>query len=137
MKIDGQCFCGHVTYEADVDPAKVAICHCTDCQMHSATAYGVVAGIDVSTFRLLSGTMKTYVKTAESGNRRALTFCPECGTRIYGGPADAPGGFVGLRVGTIRQRAELTPKLQVWAKSRLPWVMDLSSIPSRDKQVLP
>jgi hypothetical protein len=42
-----------------------------------------------------------------------------------------------LRVGTIRQRADLTPKLQVWARSRLPWVMDLSGIPSRDKQSLP
>jgi hypothetical protein len=137
MKIDGQCFCGQITYEAEVDPGRVAICHCTDCQMHSATAYGVVVGIDIDAFRLLSGTLKTYVKVADSGNRRALTFCPECGTRIYGGPADGALGFVSLRVGTIRQRADLTPKLQVWARSRLPWVMDLSGIPSRDKQSLP
>ncbi len=134
MEIDGQCFCGHITYEAEVEPDRVAICHCTDCQMHSASAYGVVVGIDISRFRLLTGTMKTHVKVAESGNRRALTFCPECGTRIYGGPADGGPGFVSLRVGTIRQRAELTPKVQVWTRSRLPWVMDLSGIPARDKQ---
>ena len=45
MKVDGGCFCQSVRYEAVVDPESVAICHCTDCQTHSGTAYGVVVGI--------------------------------------------------------------------------------------------
>ena len=45
MKVDGNCLCGHVTYEAEIDPEKVIICHCTDCQTNSGTAYGVVVGI--------------------------------------------------------------------------------------------
>ena len=32
MKIDGRCHCGCVTYEAEIDPEKVLICHCGDCQ---------------------------------------------------------------------------------------------------------
>ncbi|HEY2210468.1 MAG TPA: GFA family protein, partial [Bradyrhizobium sp.] len=32
MNIDGQCHCGLVTYQADIDPGQVSICHCTDCQ---------------------------------------------------------------------------------------------------------
>jgi hypothetical protein len=32
MQIDGQCHCGVVTYEADIDPEAVSICHCTDCR---------------------------------------------------------------------------------------------------------
>lgn len=136
MKIDGQCLCGQVQYEAEADPARVAICHCTDCQTNSASAYGVVVGLAPGAFTLTAGTLKTYVKTAESGNRRALTFCPECGTRIYGGPADGEG-FIGLRLGTVRQRADLPPVLQVWCRSKLPWVDDLSAIPAHEKQVLP
>ena len=31
MKVDGACHCGSIRYEAEVDPAKVIICHCTDC----------------------------------------------------------------------------------------------------------
>ena len=31
MKIDGSCHCGAIVYEADIDPAQVRICHCTDC----------------------------------------------------------------------------------------------------------
>jgi hypothetical protein len=32
MKIDGSCHCGCITYEAEIDPTKVMICHWTDCQ---------------------------------------------------------------------------------------------------------
>ncbi len=28
MQIDGRCHCGHVTYQADIDPQRVSICHC-------------------------------------------------------------------------------------------------------------
>jgi len=41
MEIDGQCHCGRVTYRADIDPAKVSICHCTDCQNLTGSPYRV------------------------------------------------------------------------------------------------
>src|SRR5208283_3750354 len=39
MKIEGRCHCGQITYEAVVDADKVAICHCSDCQMLTGSAY--------------------------------------------------------------------------------------------------
>ena len=42
MKIDGSCHCGRIRYEAEVDPAKVVICHCTDCQTLSGSAFRTV-----------------------------------------------------------------------------------------------
>ena len=138
MHIDGQCLCGYITYEAEADPAHTAVCHCTDCQTSSASAYGVVVRIEAASFRLLTGTLKAWVKTAESGNRRALTFCPECGTRIYGCPEDpASGGHFSLRTGTIRQRAAFAPQLQVWTRSRLPWTLSLDDVPGREGQAMP
>ena len=38
MKVDGACHCGKITYEAQINPEKVAICHCTDCQTGSGNA---------------------------------------------------------------------------------------------------
>ena len=32
MKLHGSCHCGAVTFEAEADPEKASICHCTDCQ---------------------------------------------------------------------------------------------------------
>jgi hypothetical protein len=39
-----------------------------------------------------------------------------------------------LRVGTVRQRASLTPRAQVWCRSALPWAMDIGSIKKYAKQ---
>lgn len=127
MKIDGACLCGHITYEAEVDPERVAICHCTDCQIGSASAFRFGVLVHRDHFRLLSGTPKVYVKTAESGNRRALSFCPECGTALHGSDPVDPQWF-SLRLGTARQRAELTPTVQIWCRSALPWLSGLESI---------
>lgn len=132
MKVDGGCLCGHISYEAEIDAEKVAVCHCTDCQMNSGTAFGFVAHIVDGNFMLLSGTLKEFEKIAESGRVRKLSFCPECGTRIHARTDGDPTAFFGLRAGTIRQRRELKPKIQVWSRSALPWVSELSSIPERE-----
>jgi hypothetical protein len=39
MKIDCRCHCGFITYEAEVDPGEVYLCHCTDCQSISGGAF--------------------------------------------------------------------------------------------------
>ena len=55
MKIDGACHCGHITYEAEIDPEKIVICHCTDCQTLSGTAFRTVTHSREGSFKLLSG----------------------------------------------------------------------------------
>lgn len=138
MKIDGSCHCGFLTYRAEVDPAKVEICHCSDCQKLSGSAFRVIVPSEPGTFRLLTGVPKTYVKTAESGNRRVQAFCPHCGTSIYGAPfvddKAAKPQVVGLRVGTINQRAELVPKAQFWNRSRLNWVTDIGGLAATETE---
>ena len=133
MQVQGGCHCGYITFEADVDPDAVRICHCTDCQQLTGSAYRVNVNVPKSKFKLLSGKPKTYVKTAESGNKRAHGFCPECGTPIYSTTVTDPQVY-GLRTGTIRQRAQLKPKSQGWCRSAQSWVMDLSVMPQSAKQ---
>ena len=128
MKIDGGCHCGLIKYEAEVDPDKVLVCHCTDCQTLSGSAFRTVAPAREGTFKLTAGTPKIYVKTADSGARRAQAFCPECGSPIYAAPAEDGPGFFGIRVGTIRQRNELRPRAQYWCRSAQDWVTDLSTM---------
>ena len=133
MKIQGGCHCGYITYEAEIDPNNVSICHCTDCQTLSGSPYRTNVRATKDTFKLLTGQPKVYIKTAESGNKRAQGFCPECGSPIYATSATDPQVY-GLRVGTIRQRAELPPKTQGWSRSALGWVTDLSSVKQFPKQ---
>lgn len=134
MKVEGGCHCGKIQYEAEIDPAKVVICHCTDCQTLSGSAFRTVVPTNEGTFRFLSGPPKVYVKTGESGNKREQTFCPDCGTPIYSAPVADGAKVVGLRVGTVRQRDQLVPQDQFWCRSSQPWLQTLLSIHRREKQ---
>ena len=134
MKIDGSCHCGNITFKAELDLGKVIICHCTDCQTLSGSVFRTVAFVPDSSFRLLSGEMKLYVKTAESGNKREQTFCPECGSPIYSTSVGEGPKLPGIRVGTIRQRDWLKPIKQVWSRSVQDWIADLEFIPRIENQ---
>src|SRR5215510_1016895 len=132
MKIDGRCHCGAITYEAEVDPAKVLVCHCTDCQSLSGSAFRVSVPAEGDSFMLKSGKLKVYVKTADSGTRREQAFCPDCGSPIY---ASAVGGAppMSIRVGSIRQRDQLIPRKQVWFRSAQRWLSDLAAVARHEK----
>lgn len=129
MKVDGSCHCGAISFEAEIDPERVRICHCTDCQQLSGTAFRVMVPCDEDEFRLLAGVPKIYVKTAESGRKRQQAFCGDCGSPIYA-TSDEPAGSrsLGLRVGTLRQRRDLVPRRQFWFRSVLPWLPQLPGI---------
>jgi len=133
MKVTGQCHCGAIAYEAEIDPARVSVCHCTDCQRLSGSAYRVSAGAPRATFRLLRGTPKIYVKTADSGNKRAHGFCAECGSPIYSSAISDPPMYA-LRVGCLDQRAQLPPVKQIWSRSSLDWAMNLENVPKIERQ---
>ncbi len=123
MKVDGACHCGAIAFEAEIDPERVRICHCADCQQLSGTAFRVVAPCEETSFRLLRGTPAIYLKTAESGRRRQQVFCGHCGSPLYA-TSDEPAGErkLGLRVGVLSQRGALVPKRQFWRRSALPWL---------------
>ncbi|MGQ0674738.1 MAG: GFA family protein [Rhodospirillales bacterium] len=137
MHISGSCHCGAIRFEAEADPAQVCVCHCTDCQALSGSAFRTVAFAPEHSFKLLSGRPTVYVKTADSGNRREQTFCPVCGSPIYSRAAGAPFAaeapppgrpvrMLGIRVGTLAERGRLTPKLQYYCRSAQPWAMEIA-----------
>jgi hypothetical protein len=133
MKVEGSCHCGDITFEAQIDPSAVRICHCTDCQTLTGSAYRITVQTPQGGFFLRSGTPKTYIKTAENGNKRAHAFCPNCGTPIYSTDLHEPRAY-GIRVGTLKQRGELRPKQQIWCRSALPLLTDLNGIPHIERQ---
>jgi len=128
MQIDGRCHCGAISFTAELDPAEVRACHCTDCQVLSGAPFRAVATVPIETFSL-AGQPKTYVKVAQSGNRRAQVFCADCGTSLYSCAAENPTAVV-VRLGCVTQRAQLKPVVQYWHRSAMPWLEELGAIPA-------
>jgi hypothetical protein len=135
MKVDGACVCGAIKIEAEADPERTQICHCTDCQTGTGSAFRVSVPVPGSTFKM-TGEPAIFLKTtAESGNPRAQAFCPQCGSPLY---STNPGSGVQpsylIRVGLLRQRQDFVPRRQNWFRSALSWLPELSSIPKNEKQ---
>jgi hypothetical protein len=133
VKVKGRCHCGQVHYAAEVDPGRVSICHCTDCQQLTGSAYRVTVRALRREFTLLAGEPKTYIKTADSGAQRAQVFCPNCGSPLY---TYAVGNdeTMGLRVGCIEQRQQLVPRRQIWCRSALGWATDIGGLPRSERE---
>jgi hypothetical protein len=135
MRIDGGCHCGYIKIEGEADPEKTQVCHCTDCQTGTGSAFRVSVPIPGDTFRM-TGEPTAYLKTtADSGKPRLQTFCPRCGSPLYSttpGEGQQPSYMV--RVGILRQRAAFVPKRQNWVRSALPWLPELPTIHKNEKQ---
>ena len=129
MKIDGQCHCGNVTFQAEINPSQVSVCHCTDCQMLTGSAYRVTAITSRDSIHLTGNAPKVYTKTGDNGHKRFQYFCPECGSPLFTTGEGADADEWGIRWGSIRQRQELAPKRQIWCRSAPPWVDHLSMLP--------
>ena len=134
MQVHGSCHCGAIAFEADADPARVTICHCSDCQNLTGSAYRVTVAADAGGFRLLRGTPQIYFKHGDSGNKRAHSFCGTCGSHLYAHAAvDAPQSY-GLRVGSLREREALVPRRQIWCKSSLGWSQHLDGMTELERE---
>ncbi|HVJ59357.1 MAG TPA: GFA family protein [Burkholderiaceae bacterium] len=133
MRVTASCHCAAIAYEAEIDPLRVGICHCADCQKLTGSAYRVSVAAARATFRLLRGEPKIYVKRGDSGARRAQAFCADCGSPLYTFDADRDDDY-GLRVGCIDQRRALVPRRQIWCGSALDWAFDIGSLPRRDAE---
>ena len=132
MQVEGACHCGLISFTAEIDESRVMVCHCSDCQVLSGAPFRAVVAASIETL-VLRGTPKRYVKVAQSGNRRAQVFCPECATPLF---ATAPENATSviIRLGCVKQRSELVPSTQIWQHSAMPWLAALHRIEASPEQ---
>ena len=128
MQITGRCHCGEVTYHAEVDENKVINCHCTDCQIIASSPFRTVVISHPNAVTFTAAAPKEYIKTAESGNKRAQGFCGNCGTSLYATSVGDGDKIYGLRIGAVEQREQLIPKAQIWCRSSPSWLKELNTM---------
>jgi hypothetical protein len=124
MHITGNCFCGAIAYEAELEPTRVAICHCRDCQITGGSAFRISAIVEPAKFRYTQGKPRYFDKVADSGAVRRMAFCDQCGTHLCSEPPDLtePGGVISIRVATAKEFEQLKPVVEVYCASRVPWL---------------
>ena len=119
-EMKGGCRCGQIRYTARAVPIFTGVCHCTDCQKQSGTAFNIVVAVPRPALSL-QGSPKTYTVTADSGKQNHSRFCPNCGTTIMSEP-EALAGVAVLRAGTLDDTSWLKPGMEIYCDSKQPWV---------------
>jgi hypothetical protein len=130
--VTGGCACGAVRYECSADPIMAVNCYCTDCQHSTGTAMASVLLVPKAAVKL-TGALKHYEVTSDSGNKVSRGFCPNCGSPILSSMT-AMADFVGLKAGSLDDRAQFKPMMQVYMKSAPPWAPVREDLPKFGKQ---
>jgi hypothetical protein len=100
----------------------VLTCHCSDCQTLTTSAFSLNGFVRSDTLEITQGEIKTWIRTAESGNRIPQNVCANCGVRIFTQPGEAEAPTRTLRLGTLDDTSWLRPAAAIWLKSAQPWV---------------
>lgn len=118
---EGGCQCGAVRYGFSGEPIVLYLCHCTECQKQSSSAFGMSLRVRRADFVLIHGEPKFWERGAESGNSVVCAFCPDCGTRLYHASSHESED-VSLKAGSLDDTSDLHPVGHLWTRSAQPWV---------------
>jgi hypothetical protein len=131
--LKGSCNCGYIQYEVMQPFTFQAACHCVQCQKHTQSAFSLVGRTTPEAFRLLSGKLKKWTKTADSGIRHDCFFCPECGNRIYHQDPLMPD-VIRLKLGTLEDTSVIKPQMHVWTQHKQAWFELPADVPAHPTQ---
>jgi hypothetical protein len=119
--LTGRCLCGGVTYSVSAEPFVQAVCHCTDCQRQTGTAFSVVVGVPLAALTVHGDTLSSFKTMGEDhGTPTERRFCSACGSPIVS-VAEAAPEFAFIKAGTLDDASWLEPAIEVWTRSAQPW----------------
>jgi hypothetical protein len=122
-QLDGHCLCGKVTYKCDAEPVATLLCHCTDCQRQSGTAFSIVVGVSREELPIDGDTIGSFTTVGEDTQEPVhRMFCSECGSPILS-IAEATPDMAWIKAGTLDDRSWLAPEMEIWARSKHPYVV--------------
>lgn len=120
LPAEGGCTCGEVRYRLNGEPVFLTICHCTECQRQSGSAFGMSLRMRRGDVILTRGDLKRWIRIADNGNAVGLAFCANCGTRIWHEPEEQE--FVHIKPGTLDDTSGLEPRYQSYTTRKHAWI---------------
>ncbi|MEO0431809.1 MAG: GFA family protein [Cyanobacteria bacterium J06656_5] len=117
----GGCQCGQIRYEIQAEPLTLYVCHCTECQRQSSSAFGMSMPVPRDAVKLSQGTPKQWSRPAASGRTVICFFCGECGTRLFHQPT-RNNKITNIKPGTLDDTSWLQPVGNLWTTSAQPWI---------------
>ena len=118
---EGGCACGAVRYRLLEDPLELHVCHCTNCQTVTGSAFVMCMPVHTRSLELLKGNPKPFTFKSRDGLSKCNRRCPDCGSCVWG-VIDGLAEVVALQPGTLDDTSWLEPIAHIWTNSAQPWV---------------
>ena len=119
MQISGGCLCTSVRYQFSAAPLMSRVCWCRVCQYIGAGS-GTVNVCFPKDALSLTGELRDYRNTADSGNVMHRRFCPACGTHLFS-EAESRPHLIFVRAGTLDDPELIKPSATVWTSAAPSW----------------
>ena len=127
--ITGGCLCGSVRYEYTGRLEKASYCHCDDCRRDTGGPYTVGVPAKADALRIISGRIKGYTSTGDSGKEITRQFCPECGSPLFTRSQLHPDS-VWIKAGSLDKPQSIKPTHQLWTQCAVPWAYIPDNLPT-------
>lgn len=102
------------------EPISFYLCHCTDCQAETGSAFGQTMHVRSEAIGEVEGPVGEH-SAVLAGDDFVLHHCTHCLTLLWGGRPSMPQ-VLGVNAGGLEDVAGLTPYGNMWTRSARPWV---------------
>jgi len=128
MNIPGGCICGAVRYQLTAEPLFTHVCHCTECQHESGSAFQITALVLASDFKLVGNEPSVNYVTRKSGNEYAIYRCENCCCTVAAKSIPENRVMV-VRPGTFDDTSIVWPQAHIWAREKQSWFEIPTGVP--------
>lgn len=136
MAITGGCLCGAARFSIEAEaPLAVRQCWRRVCQ-YFATGNATVNAIFPSGAVTITGELRDFVSTADSGTTMLRRFCSTCGVHLFSASESRPHLQI-VRVGALDEPGDAAPQGLIWTKSAPRWACFDPELPRTEGQPAP
>jgi hypothetical protein len=130
---EGGCGCGAVRYRLLEDPLELHVCHCTNCQTVTGSAFLMCMPVQSRSLERLKGQPKAFSFESPEGFAKCNFRCPDCGCMVWSEIGGLPE-ILALQPGTLDETSWLEPIAHIWTSSAQPWVEIPTDVLTYEKQ---
>jgi hypothetical protein len=128
-EFSGHCSCGGITYHATAAPVMQGVCHCTDCQRQTGTAFSIVIGVPRDALTIEGDTLSSYTTIGDVHQTPTeRKFCSGCGSPIASFVEGMPD-LAWIKAGTLDDASWLKPAFEIFVRSAQPWAPHIEGVP--------
>lgn len=130
--IIGSCACGEVEFEVRAIKPNIVNCHCNMCRKLNGGSFSTYFVVAEKCFKIVSGE-KSLVNYSLSESA-VKNFCQKCGSPIFNQNKKYPNLRM-IHFGMLNFNEPVTPKVNIFCQSKLPWVSVDLEIPNFEKEI--